>query len=234
LFSPEELQFSPDDRRLVGTNNLTLFIADVSTGQVSYPISTSSGVYGPTWSPDGNKLVYFRASFDNTAPPESSGIHVLDLATGVDQPQLVNGQVIYCAQLHCAPDGRVACVQHLPNGNERIIVLDSTLSDFVVAYDPDGFKSITNLQWYWRPSAGVVSLVFYQPVKPAGFYLVNPDGSGLRAFPHIWAFDSVVAPDGQSFVGEGVDPQSYFGILDVQSMDDFSGATRRHLTRYVP
>jgi hypothetical protein len=228
------MHFSPDGKQLVGVDESSLFIVEVATGMISRPLTTNSGVYDPDWSPDGRTIAYFRISFDYTAPPDSSGLHLLDLTTGNDRSVVIGTEHPVCHFLRYAPDGHLACEQRLPNGNDRVIVFDPDFAQYSVAYDPQALKILTNVDWYWRPSAGVVSLVFWQSVRPAGFLLVNPDGSGLRTFPHPWTYNEAMSPDGLRFVTEGEDPVYLVGILDVQDVDDLSGATRRHITRYLP
>jgi hypothetical protein len=78
---PRDLQFSPDDRQLVGTDSFQLVVFDVQTGARSTPLYTNSAVQYPSWSPDGHTIAYYRVSLAPFPPPDSSFLHTLDLTT---------------------------------------------------------------------------------------------------------------------------------------------------------
>jgi len=232
LNSPGDLQFSPDDRRLVGTDNLQLVIFDVQTGARSIPLYTNSGVYYPSWAPDGHTIAYYRVSFDPFAPADSSFIHTLDLTTSTDTPLVVGGQHLIGFYLHYAPDGRLAFVQNLPPAHDRLAILDSRTGTLAPALDTGTLQDYVNLQWIWRLGTANVSLIFTRRIAPGGSWMVSPNGSSLRRFAHPWDLYDVVSPDGSQFVTQGQDPLTHVGILDVENIDDLSGASRRHLTSF--
>lgn len=231
LNSPGNLQFSPDDRQLVGTDNLELVILDVSTGARSTPLYTNSGVYYPSWAPDGHTIAYYRVSFDSFAPADSSFIHTLDLTTSTDMPVVVGGQHLIGFYLHYAPDGRLAFVQNLPPSKERLAILDFRTGSLTSALEGGALQDFVNLQWVWRSISANVSLIF--TMRPGGSWMVNPDGTSLRRFAHPWDLYDVVSPDGTQFVTQGEDPLTHVGILDIVNIDDISGASRRHLTSFA-
>lgn len=236
LFYPALLQFSPDDKKLVGVAGPTLVVIDIATGTSSYPINTNSQILYPDWSPDGRTIAYHRVSFEPSDPPDSSGLHFLDVATGVDRPIVVGGEHINATYWAYAPDGRLACKRYIyPPGITEISVLDPTAKALTVVTHSDQFEDYSNLQWYWRPEIGRISIFFQNQFGSLRAWLVDPDGSNRRRFPP-WLSGAyvVLSPDGRHVVIEGVEPRFYFGILDVVDTDDLSGATRRQLTTYEP
>jgi Tol biopolymer transport system component len=231
FFWPARLRFSPDDRTLLAIDNLQLELIDVATGTISYPLYTNSAVTYADWSPDGKLIAYHRANYDPDAPLDSSYLHVLDLTTSTDRPVLLDGQLVSEQYLRFAPDGRLAAIEEL-SFSDRVVLIDLAAQHETIVYDTGTYQVLSNLQWLWRPSGGVVSLVF--AVRSGSFtaYAVNPDGSALRRLPEVWSNFHMISPDGKYLVTPGADPETRAVILDISQFDDLSGATLRHLTRF--
>jgi hypothetical protein len=178
----------------------------------------------------GHEILYFRVSYETSdAPPDSSWLHLLDLTTGTDTPVLLDGQYVSLAFMRAAPDGRLAAVQFISTGN-RLVSVDVAARHLTPVYDPGRY--IDHLQWFIRPSRSYAGLIF-----ETGLYhgwIVKADGTGLRRFAQGWGYFALMAPDGESFVTAGTDQATRAGILDIMSVDDLSGASRRHLTSYAP
>lgn len=237
-------RFSPDDRFLVSetfTSSIQLGIIDVATGASTHPVAVSPGraVGRPGWSPDGRQIVYARG-WSFAEPPDSGGIHIFDLRTGLDRPIGGVGTILLGGRPIWLPTGQISLIGSDELGRDMLMVVDVDGKNLRVLYTAGG-PSIQSHHWYERPAAGLRGILFSvnEPGPLGGAFIASPDGSAVtrlsRFGPPLLGWDAeAFSPDGEEIVHHGWDPVDSLDVLFVTSVGDQSRATRRQLTRYEP
>jgi dipeptidyl aminopeptidase/acylaminoacyl peptidase len=236
FFSPRDLSFSPDGTRLVGVSATQLAIIDVTTGDTTRPLYTESGVWCPNWSPDGTKILYHRGPTQWDYPPDSSGIHILDLTTGEDRAVWAGSRRLGGWPVRWSPDGhRIAFVDD-PPGDYVGAISVYTLGDTVV----QTFMGTTDtrypsLRWYVRPRSHTNALLFSET---NGHWLQTHliDSQTGRPLPWLMCLgpQDVPSPDGEWLALIRAQPSDSVGVLYMRGVWDFRGTSRRQLTQYLP
>lgn len=237
-FWPTRLRFSPDGTRLVCVYGLQLYLIDVTTGTTTRLLYTEAGADGPDWSPSGRYIVYSRVFYESGWPPESTGIHRLDLLTGADlaiPATPATGSPIYAGALPCwSPDGRrIAFIETWADHDGISLIDTSGTIHSVLAESPTG-ALLDDLRWYSRPSQGLSGLIFMQITRPGGPYYINWNGCCLQSFDRYFGRDEAYSPNGEWRVGPEVDSRNGTVVLFVRRVGDVQGASRRQLTFWAP
>lgn len=231
FFGPRRLRFSPDGRRLVASWSLRLLIIDLESGTVTWPFDSLTLGVDPDWSADG-RIVYTRASLlDN--PPDPSGIHLYDAATGVDRPLYHAGQVLLGRGARWSPDGsEIAYRGGIPPANQPMIFLAGADGSSLRVLVPPGTLP-EYLQWYSRPSVGLDGVLFLDTGKlPQPTYFVSRQAGPLVRWKTYLGPYGAVSPDGSEVVENFPQQPDSLKVLFLISVDDVTGATRRQLTRW--
>jgi hypothetical protein len=215
---------------------MQLLVVDLQTGTSIEPLYTDHGVTQPDWSPDCHFIVYSRLISSADDPPESLGLHVLDLVTGADHPMVHQGSIQFGRYPVWSKDGRnIAIAEGASGGPYHISLLSvdgSSLRPLVDA--ADGYL-LGLLRRYSRRGIGLDGLVFGGVTSAGpGPFFINWDGSGLRHMPPTYHDYDAYSPDGVFGVGPRFDPHDSLEVLFVFQTDDITGATYRQLTSYSP
>jgi dipeptidyl aminopeptidase/acylaminoacyl peptidase len=238
-------RFSPDDRRLAGvtlvSGSIQLVIIEVATGQMTFPLAVSPGrlVHRPSWSPDGQRIAYARG-WSFSEPPDSGGIHILDLRTGQDRPIGGAGTILNGGEPRWLPTDQIAFVE-LDAGRLRLMVVDPDGQNVRTLHRSRREQTYRSLHWYERHTMGQRGVLFTDNDLPpyGGLFLARPDGGAVVRMPDFWApvssTDAVAfSPDGEEIVHHGVDPVDSLDVLFVSRVGDQASASTRQLTRYSP
>jgi len=116
---PTSMQFSPVGRQIACEWGRIVSLIDVESGALNYPVGTVHASLDPDWSPDGNRLGCVRPGYSSVAPlpPDSVGIHILDVRTEVDRPIHQDGEVIRGEGTRWSPEGDfIPSESHRPGG----------------------------------------------------------------------------------------------------------------------
>ena len=233
---PIKLSFSHDDSYLVCNFVDQLYQVNVATGATRQLFYTPSGAGDPACSPSTDVVLYRRTAYQFGDPLDSVGIHVFNLATGLDSAFRVNGQQIGGFDLAWSPSG----------DSFAEITSAPTLEYLVTLYSADGTgsrvlvrtttrnASIRDLRWYQATRSGTGGVrYFLQNGVPHGgvFFVSESGGANYRALDQA-SGDIAFSPNGVSLVYEDWDPASGAIVLFVRQINDISSASRRRLTHY--
>jgi WD40-like Beta Propeller Repeat len=234
--SPTDLRFSPDDRQLLAVSGFQLVLVDLETGKVSSPMHTERDVFHPSWSPDGRQIVYRRRFFYSWDAPESSGIHIFDLRTGIDSPVRHDGEVIRGDEPTWSPDGgHIAYITGTDLAHLMLMDTSGTNSQEIASV-PTGY--ISHLHWYRRVATGMDGLLFtWQSGVPFntvdGTYFVSRDGSTTLRWRDL-GFNYDYSSDGSEVALPLPQARDSLGVLFTQATDDAIGTSLRQITEWSP
>jgi TolB protein len=129
--------------------------------------------WNPSWSPDG-RLIAFDSQYQ--ADPQS-GIYVMN-ADGSGTRRLTQKGVV-AAEPDWSPDGRKILFRRDPRGRAEIDASEI----YVMNADGSGTRRLTrnhvdDLEPRWSPDGR--SIAYYRIGKPAGIYVMRPDGKAAR------------------------------------------------------
>lgn len=235
---PRYLRFSPDGQWLVGMWGLQLVLVRVTTGEVIQPFYTDNGATHPDWSPDGTHIVYARLFLSGFPPedPESTGIHILNVATGEDRAVRSNGEVVYGTFPRWSRAGdRIGFISYAPGGLQRTVE--------VISPDGGSHKVLTSEehvdyhdgQWLEDEISGRSGFVYrVSGPRPPPSYFVHGDGSGRIRLPYNLSPWDSFSHNGRELVLAQADPIDSLGVLFIAQADDISGSSRIQITSWSP
>lgn len=224
------LRYAPDGARVASVYNGNLFTIELATDTRTLVLSTGRPVMWPDWSPDGARIVYSRGDPVSGIPEDSTGLHIVDVASGLDVPMRdSSGAVLVGEQAVWSPmdsliafhrDGNI----ELWEERTRVVTRLLTAPAGYVAVNPiwiEGGRRLLAAEAGPSLRTVVVDVPSRQP-SAWPLYL-----GGLRA----------IAPGDTAFVYRDVDttiasPPTY--VLYRRRLTDVAGTTIRQLTRYLP
>jgi Tol biopolymer transport system component len=92
---PMDLAVSPNGATVAGVWGGQIHLVDAAGGDPRLLVYSSELAFGPSWSPDGRFLVYTRPLLTFGQPPDSSGLHIVDLDFGTDRPIKSGGASVF-------------------------------------------------------------------------------------------------------------------------------------------
>ncbi len=227
FFWPADLRFSPDGRFLAAAIDLQLAIIDLSSGVVSIPIYTDNWARFPDWSPDGRFIVYSRLVVAFGEPPDSAGLHIYEPATGRDWPIAHVGQVVLGREPRWSPDGR--WIAFITTSPVSVMIVRPDGSELRTLLESNGL--LEDLRWYQRGLTGANGVICTDHGR--GTYFIDVATGLTVPTRHFLTSADEFSPDGSEFVTLLPQPTDSLGVVFTQSVDDFSGATRFQVTRYL-
>lgn len=244
FFFPREVSFSPDGQRLVCSDNNQLAFVDIATGAVSRPLFTDNGAGFPDWSPDGRFVAYGRKFLSQfpREPVDSAGLHVLDVATGLDRPLRHGDAVLPSGFARWIRGGQgLAFIHGGSGGVQSLSVATLDGREFFTVMSVPFPKLLWNLQHLGsaRPRSGplatesLVMLVIGAPAAIERTLQVTTDPFVIsdRRLLGLW---DALSPTGRKVAVIRPDPADSLGVLYVGQADGPPRARMKQLTRYEP
>lgn len=232
LVSPgefHELRYDPTGQRVATAVHGNLVTILVATDTRTLVLVSEGPIHDPDWSPDGTRIVYGRGG-GTSRPADSTGIHIVDLTTGVNAPMRdALGVPIQGYQPAWSPrDSLIAFVRDnaIDVWNARTFATTRLLTP------PSGYAE-SNPVWI---EDGARLLV----VEAGASYrtvVLDIDTKQPSAWPIYAGPLRAIAPLDSAFVYRDVDstltdPPVY--VLYRRGLTDVAGATIRQLTHYLP
>jgi dipeptidyl aminopeptidase/acylaminoacyl peptidase len=240
-FFPSEATFSADGRFIayVADGRRQLSVVEIATGEVRHPMQTGQYVWRPDWSPDGRYILHSRTPSYPDTPNDSVGLHLFDVVNGTDRQMRVEGDLVLGAEFRWSPSGdRIAVIEALQsNGLRHLTVIPSDESGRRVLIPVTSGVILYYLHWYTPWPLAVPRIVFYRSssgATPAGYYLINPDGTGLSRFWHRIDSGGYLSPAGDEYVRSYLDPSLRYGVLAVGDASRATDFALRPITEYIP
>jgi len=222
-------RWSPDGTRFVALEeSYKLGVLDLATDTWHLPIDPHNEIESADWSPDGVFIAYARYLIDESFPPESTGLHVLDLATGVDRAVAPGTETFGARDIRWSPaDSLIAFTER----DAFVIRPDGTGARRVATA---GGPELTSLDWI---DGGACVLALRQPAGDRPRTIVADVRTGGQA-PWSWTlpFQHDVARDGRRMVAMEFVPyrgDTVAAVLSVRALDDVNGSTRRQITSFA-
>jgi hypothetical protein len=221
-------------------SGLQLMMVDVGTKAQWEVVHTDFGVAYADWSPSGRFVAYRRLLYSSLTLPDvdSSGLHVLDLATGEDRAVRASPPgdrlPVYFAisPVWSRDEAEIAFIHGRVDGYDVVIVARDGTNYRVLNPSPAG-TSYDYLRPYERPSHLVDGLLFWQTNGvDGGPKFVSRRGGQVRPFDRFRTVADAFSPDGEWVVTVGIDPRDTAEVLFVERVDDRLGLERRQLTSW--
>lgn len=223
-----QLSFSPDGRQLAGVRAGEVVTLDISANVLTTQVYSPNVPTDPAWSPDGANLVYSHVFLGRGEPPDSSGIHIVNLATNADRPLLPGSNATYGDHPVWSPDGSLIA---FAGGGIQLIRPDGGGLRTVVFHSDQGYYSPT---WI---DHGARLLYLATGGSQSGTRVVGRDGTNDRSWGSNYGGMYSVSADGGRAVFTSTMKQANGRlalVLFTQHTSDLLGGTRRQLTQYVP
>jgi Tol biopolymer transport system component len=181
---PEPFGLARNGQIVFSTADRDIMAVDPTTGTVSPLISGPTDDQAPWFSPDGRKFVFVRMV-------EGGAAYFVANADGSDARQLVAPDVDW---FEWSPSSDRIVVQYTERGTTVLSVVDVATGE-ATRFDP----GIDVLIPVWRPNHDQI-LFASDDGGARRFYLVNPDGTGLRKLPtkRDTINEPSLSPDGKS------------------------------------
>ena len=237
---PREVSFSPDGRRLVCNDGNQLTFVDLGTGAVTRPMFTDNGAAYPDWSPDGRSVAYGRIFLRGfpPEPPDSAGLHVFDVISGVDRPLRHGADVLPSAIPQWVRNGSALALIYGDYDNFYLGLATVDGREFNPLLSVPFPKRLWNLQHLEpaRPRAGplatesLVLQVVWRELEHT--YRITVDPVAISERRPLGPLD-FLSPDGREVVVISGAPDS-LGVLFVGHADAPPQAKRMQLTHYAP
>jgi len=222
-------RWSPDGTRFVAVEeSYTLGVLDLATDTWHLPIDPHNEIESADWSPDGDAIAYTRYRVDEAASPESTGLHVLDLTTGVDRAVAPGTETYYARDIRWSPADSLI---EFTKGDAWVIRPDGTGARRVATGHG---TELTSLDWI---DGGARLLARSEVSGDRPRTIVADVRTGAQA-PWSWTLplQHDVARDGRRMVAMEFVPykgDTVAAVLSVRALDDVNGSTRRQITSFA-
>src|SRR5262245_2493189 len=241
FFFPREMSFSPDGERLVCSNGNQLVFVNIASGIAERPMYTDNGAAFPDWSPDGHSIAYARIFLNQfpPEPPDSAGLHVFDLASGMDRPLYHHSTVLGAGPVRWVQGGAAVAVSYALGG-EALLNLASLDGQLLIP-----LLSVPSPQFLWnlqhlepaKPTAGpratesLVTLVIAQAIERTLEVTINPKSVVERRRLGLW---DALSSTGREVVAVRPDSTDSLVVLFVGKADSPGKPKLKQLTQYLP
>lgn len=217
--------WSPDGKSVVYTKNNNIHVIEVETGEIT-KLTNQGECYFPSFSPDGNKIIYDMLPCWPTVPVDSAGIRIMNV-DGSNKKLILKGR-----DPNFSPDGKKIIYVGPPglatgtesqiwiasiNGTDKKQITKSLITNLYPTLSPDGSKIAWNS--------------FGKEKDPmSGIWVISSDGT-LQRHLVTWGVYPSWSPDGNQIVYSGGDESGDLGFsgqtLWIMNSD---GTNKRPLT----
>ncbi|HEX8205812.1 MAG TPA: DPP IV N-terminal domain-containing protein [Solirubrobacteraceae bacterium] len=208
LAAPAFATFPGDNGRLAFTNTTSGSVIETvePDGSDVDTLTSLVSAQGPSWSPDGTKIVY---SQDND-------IWIMD-ADGSDAEQLTDTSGLNERRPTFSPDG--TRIVYSDNTDYDLHVMDADGSD-QDTITPDGFTDAYGPDW--SPDGTRIVFTGTNGDESDGLFTVAPDGTDVQpvADPEGGSYGSSWSPDGQQIAFYGCNPDCRLYLSDADGSGD--------------
>jgi len=222
------LSYTTSGTQLLATGSRGLVVISTDTGAEMLLAYTDNGIADPHMSSDGQWVAYSRILLRLGEPAESSGVHLVNVATGAETPLLDNtGDTVMGGWPRWAPGAPLLaystsstlCVIDLPTRN--ISVLANARPGYFFAHPR------------WVQSGAAIMCSEIGPNNRT--IVINVTTHQITQWPVFVGDFSAIAPEDSAFVYRAPQSQAsatQYLVLYVRDLSDATGSSIRQLTHF--